>query len=210
MEALNLWPTSAPPDSEILPGLKDRLRQLVASFCLDTLDDPQLPARGVKLGMSYEGSFKELDSDLDYDRLGVSLDSYFELGEKHTGRIFLFLGRTWGEIPYYKYFNLGRPHTFVGMRYDQLFGSRMEILRTEYRYQYNGFLNFCLMGNVAFDFAQRARPELGSPVLWGLGASVVVDSPLGSLQLIYSLGSRSLTEPGRAQAVAYVILGTRF
>ncbi len=210
MEAISLRLTSSPPDSEILPGLKDRLNQIAARFTLDTLDDVLLPDQGVKLDVSYEGSFKELSSDLDYDRLGFSLDGYLDLGEKHTGRLFLFLGRTWGEIPFYKYFNLGRPQYFVGMRYDQMFGSRMEVLRAEYRFQYNGFLNLSLMGNVAFDFAQKARPEIGSPVLWGLGAAVVIDSPLGTIELIYSLGSRSLSEPEMVQGVAYVTLGTRF
>jgi hypothetical protein len=96
------------------------------------------------------------------------------------------------------------------MRYDQLFGSQMEVLRGEYRFRYNSFLNFSLMGNVAFDFAQEARPDLGNPVLWGCGAAAVVDSPIGTVEVIYGLGSRSLSQPGQSQSVLYVTLGTRF
>ena len=96
------------------------------------------------------------------------------------------------------------------MQYDQLVGSRMEVLRGEYRFKYNEFLNLSLMGNVAFDFAQEARPELGSPLLWGCGAAVVVGSPLGVLEVVFSVGSRSLTEPDKARSVLYVILGTHF
>lgn len=210
MEEINLRPTSALPDPDLLPNLKDSLRLIAAGFTLDTLDDVQLPNQGVKLELFYEGSFKELSSDLAYDKLEASLDSYLTFAERHTGRLFLFLGRTWGEIPFYKYFNLGRPQTFVGMRYDQLFGSQMEVLRAEYRFRYNSFLNFNLMGNVAFDFAQEARPELGNPVLWGCGAAAVVDSPIGTVEIIYSLGSRSLSQPGQTQNVLYVALGTRF
>jgi len=210
LEAIDLKPTSAMPGTELLPGLKDSLRQIVGSFTLDALDNVQLPGRGLLLNLYYEGSFEELGSDLAYDKLEASLDAYLTFSERHTGRIYVFFGRTWGDIPYYKYFNLGRPRIFVGMHYDQLFGSRMEVLRGEYRFKYNTFLNFSLMGNVALDFAQKVRPELGSPLLWGCGAAVVIDSPLGLFEVVYSLGSRSLSEPAKARGVLYVTLGTFF
>jgi NTE family protein len=210
LEAMDLKPTSALPETGLLQGLKDSLRQIVGSFTWDTLDDVQLPGRGMLLQLDYEGSFEELGSDLAYDKLGVSLDGYLTFSERHTGRIYAFFGRTWGAVPYYKYFNLGRPRNFVGMQYDQLVGSRIEVLRGEYRFKYNESLNLSIMGNVAFNFAQKARPELGSPLLWGCGAAVLVGSPLGVLEVVFSLGSRSLAEPDKARSVLYVILGTHF
>ena len=45
-----------------------------------------------------------------------------------------------------------------------------------------------------------------------LGAYAVNDKKqeLETLEFVYSLGSHSLTEPGRARGIAYLMLGTRF
>jgi outer membrane translocation and assembly module TamA len=96
------------------------------------------------------------------------------------------------------------------MHYDQLYGSRMRVARCDYRFKYNGYLSFSMMGNIAFSFARRSEPEIGSLTLWGWGFGLVVDSPVGIFELIYALGSKSFLEPNKFGNVTYITLGTRF
>lgn len=209
-ELMNLKPTSALPDPELLPGLDDHLNQVAAGVTFDALDDLLFPTQGLLVKARYEGSYTKLDSDVAYEKFEASFDGYLTLSRRHTGRLYAFLGRSWGDIPYYKFFNQGRPHDFVGMNYDQLYGSRMALVRAEYRFRYTNFLSLSVMANAAWDFALRTSPELKSPTLWGLGLGGVIDTPLGILELIYSIGSRSLLEPRQARDVIYMTLGTRF
>ncbi len=209
-EYMNIRPTSSFPDPDLMPSLTDRLSQIVARFTFDALDEVLLPEKGVYVGARYEGSYAKLGSDVSYDKVEVHVDGYLTFAGQHTGRIYLFYGQSGGSIPFYKYFNLGRPRMFVGMHYDQLYGSRLRVARCDYRFKYNDYLNFSLMGNIAFDFTRRSEPEIGSPTLWGFGFGLVVDSPVGIVELIYALGSKSFLEPHKSENVTYLTLGTRF
>lgn len=209
-EFMNLKPTSILPDADLLPDFQERLNQVAVTFTFDALDDLMFPDQGVLVKAGYEGSYAKLDSDRAYEKLAASCDGYLTLADRHTCRLYAFFGRSWGDIPYYKFFNQGRPHMFVGMNYDQLYGSRMTLLRAEYRFRYTDFLSLSIMANTAWDFALRTSPEVGSPTLWGLGIGGTIDTPLGIMELIYSIGSRSLLEPGKARDVVYLTMGTRF
>ncbi len=201
--------SSLPPEDWIF-GLSDRLQQLVVDFSIDAWDDGLLPQEGVRLKARYEGSYRRFNSEAVYEKWEASGDGYFTFESRHTGRLYAFLGRSRGELPFYKYFNQGRQQTFVGMRYDQVFASRMHILRAEYRYRLNNYLRFCSMANAAFDVRQQGRPEIEPARLWGFGAGVLVDLRIGTLEAVYSIGSLSLSEPKKAQSVIYLALGTRF
>ncbi len=209
-EFMNIKPTSVFPDSALMPNLTDRLSQIVARFTFDALDEMLLPEKGVYIGACYEGSQANLGSDVSYERWEMYADGYLTLSGHHTGRLFLFYGHSNGSLPFYKYFNLGRPRMFVGMHYDQLYGSRLRVVRSDYRFKYNDYLSFSVMGNVALNFARRSEPAIGSPTLWGVGFGLVVDSPIGIVELIYALGSKSFLEPHKLENVTYISLGTRF
>jgi outer membrane protein assembly factor BamA len=97
------------------------------------------------------------------------------------------------------------------MGYDQLEGNTMKVLRAEFRYAYTSLIQFKVMANVAFDLEQRWPEVIYTPgTLWGMGAGVVVNSPLGPLGLVFSLGSKGVDDPDTLQAVAYLELGARF
>jgi hypothetical protein len=87
----------------------------------------------------------------------------------------------------------------------------MKILRGEFRYHYTNLVQFKVMANAALDFEQRQPEVTYAPgLLWGAGTGVVINSPLGPLELVLSLGSKGAEDPNTLQAVAYLELGARF
>jgi NTE family protein len=196
---------------EPLPVLKPELHKVELRATIDTLDNLRIPKNGSHLQALYEGSYKSLGSDTAYELAEASADIYATFREKNTLRLYGYWGMSRGDIPFYKHLNQGRPGTFVGMGYDQLQGNAMKILRGEFRYDYTNLVQFKVMANAAFDVEQRWPEVTYAPgILWGAGTGVVIDSPLGPLELIFSLGSKGVGDPNTLQAVVYLELGARF
>lgn len=210
-EWMNMRSQPAFAPLEPLPELKPLLRKFVLEATIDTLDDLGLPRNGVHIQGRYEGSFQSFGSDEAYEVAELSADVYTTFREKSTLRLYTYWGESRGELPFYKQLNQGHPNAFVGMGYGQLRGNAVKILRGEFRYAYTSFLQFKFMANVAFDFEQRWPGVTYAPgSLWGTGAGVVIDSPLGPLELVFSLGSKGTGDPDTLQANTYLELGARF
>ncbi|MFZ2054570.1 MAG: patatin-like phospholipase family protein [Candidatus Aminicenantales bacterium] len=210
-EWMNIRSQSAFFPLEPLPELKPDLRKVEVQATIDTLDDLRVPKNGLYLRALYEGSYESLGSDRAYELAEASADVYTTFREKNTLRLYGYWGTSRGDLPFYKHLNQGRPATFVGMGYDQLQGNTMKILRGEFRYGDTNLVQFKVMANVAFDFEQRWPEVTYSPgTLWGAGTGVVINSPLGPLELVFSLGSKGVGDPNTMQAVAYLELGARF
>ncbi|HEX9973152.1 MAG TPA: hypothetical protein VGD14_13860, partial [bacterium] len=128
-----------------------------------------------------------------------------------TVRLFGFTGMSWKDLPIYKFMNLGRPETFVGMQYDQLLASRLSILRFDYRYEYKKDIFFKFIVNCALD-AEYRRPEATARFhnLWGMGVGLTLLSPVGPLEIIFSRGDRNYVGPHTMQNVVYFTLGYKF
>jgi NTE family protein len=114
-------------------------------------------------------------------------------------------------LPIYKFMNLGRPETFVGMKYDQLFASRLSILRFDYRYEHKKDIFFKFIVNYAFDaeyhregFAARFHNMLG------MGVGLMLLSPVGPIEIIFSRGDKNYVGPHTIQNVVYFTLGYKF
>jgi NTE family protein len=211
LEWMNL--RSQPPlfPLEPLPELKPGLRKLEVRATIDTLDDLRMPKKGLYARALYEGSYKSLGSDIAYELAEASADIYATFREKHTVRLYGYWGTSRGNLPFYKFLNQGRPATFLGMGHDQLQANAMKILRGEFRYDFTSLFQFKIMANVALGLEQRFPQITYTPgTLWGAGTGVVVNSPLGPLELVFSLGSKGVGDPGTLQAVAYLELGARF
>ncbi len=194
-----------------LPELKPELRKVELRATIDTLDDLRIPKNGLYLQALYEGSYESLGSDTAYELAEALADIYATFRDKNTLRLYGYWGMSRGDLPFYKQLNQGRPGTFVGMGYDQLQGKGMKILRGEFRYDYTNRIQFKIMANAALDFEQRWPEMTYAPgILWGAGTGVVIDSLLGPLELIFSLGSKGIGDPNTVQAVAYLELGARF
>ncbi|MGB7297400.1 MAG: patatin-like phospholipase family protein [Candidatus Aminicenantales bacterium] len=196
---------------EPLLELKPTLRKVELQATIDTLDNLRLPQNGLFLRALYEGSYNFLGSATAYELAEAWADIYTTFREKNTLRLYGYWGTSRGNPPFYKRLNQGRPGTFVGMGYDQLQANTMKILRGEFRYGFTNFVQFKVMANVALDVEQRSPGVTPSPgTLWGAGAGVVINSPLGPLDLVFSLGSKGCSDPRTLQAVAYLELGARF
>lgn len=190
---------------------KADLRKLGLQATIDTLDNPRLPENGLYLRALLEGSYESLGTATAYERAEAWADIYTTFRAKNTLRLYGYWGASRGDLPFYKRLNQGRPETFVGMGYDQIQGDSMKILRGEFRYKFTNFVHFKIMANVALDFEKRGLDAIRPPgALWGAGTGVVIDSPLGPLDLVFSLGSKGISDPGTLQAVAYLELGARF
>lgn len=154
-EKMDIGPVGVPAQPELTRGLDGRLRKLRIVVTVDTLDSVWLAKKGLFFRTDYEGSYRAFGSDRSYGRAEASVDFYRTFARKHTFRLYGYWGTTSTHVPFYKFLNQGYPLTFVGMKYDQLIGNRMKIIRTDYRYELNNFVHFKVMGNLALGFEQR-------------------------------------------------------
>ena len=209
-EFMNIKPRIAFSDPLMFPTWKDKLRKVQLCMNFDTLDDVLLPRKGFLIKAQYEGSFKKLESDLKYYLVNVSADLYHTFYNRHTTRIYAFWG-TGSSLPIYKFMYLGRPNTFVGMKYDQLKGSKLSILRFDYRYQHKKDIFLKLIVNIAFDLELDLPPVLYKPHdVWGFGVGLKLLSPVGPIELIFSRGDKSLLGERSKRNVTYFTLGYKF
>ncbi len=211
-EKIDTRPNIAISDPVLFPKWKDQLRMLEIGMTIDLLDDSFVPRKGSLVQGEYEGSYEKWDSETPFWRIGISGESYKTFNENHTLRFYGYWGKCAEFTPLYRYLNQGRPSFFVGMRYDQLMGKSMSILRMDYRYEYEKTIFFKAMGNFAFDYSYRLYDkEYTANNLWGIGCGIqLYFFQLGIVEFIYSYGSRSIAEPYRGQSVGYVSVGTRF
>jgi NTE family protein len=211
LEEMNIKGQAELDPLESASVLQPGLRKIELAATLDTLDDRRDPENGLLFRGLYEGSYESLGSELAYELAEASLDVYGTLRGKYTFRLYGYWGTSGGEVPFYKYLNQGRPATFVGMDFDQLQGTTMKIVRGDCIFRYTNIVHFKLMANVALGLKQPWSDITYSPgTLWGTGAGVVIKTPLGLLEFVYGLGSKSFSDPGAAQGVAYLELGARF
>jgi NTE family protein len=211
LEKINIKSQAELAPLEFSPTLNPTLRKIELAATIDTLDDRRDPRKGVLFRGLYEGSYKSLGSETAYELAEACLDLYATLRKRNTIRFYGYWGTSCGDVPFYKHHNQGRPADFVGMAYDQLQGNTIKIVRADYSYRYTNLVQFKLMANVAFGVKQRRPDVIYSPgTLWGMGTGIVINTPLGLLELVCGLGSKGLDDPSILQSVAYLELGTRF
>lgn len=209
-EEIDVKPSIALSDPDMFPSWKDKLLKINFSLDFDLLDDVLLPRNGLLINATYEWSSKEINSDINYSVAKISADYYQTFSRRHTTRLYAF----WGSCttaPVYKYINQGNPNTFVGLEYDQLFASKMSILRFDYRYQYSNSLFLKLITNVAFDLEYQDPVQLVKvPSVWGYGIGLKLLSPVGPIEIIYSLGQKNFIGERKKQDLVYFRLGYKF
>jgi len=210
-EYMDIKPNVALSDPTFFPEWKHKLRIVQANMNIDMLDDVLLPRDGVLINAHYEASLKQLKSEIHYHAFHVSADFYYTFYQRHTIRTHGFWGTSTSNLPVYKFMNRGRPDMFIGMRYDQLFASRLSIVRLDYRYQHKKDIFFKLIGNFAFDAEYHLPPDLFlMNNLWGAGISLTFLSPVGPIEILYGTGSKKIIGSRKLQNVFYFTLGYKF
>jgi NTE family protein len=210
-EAVRIHPDIALPDPIVRLQVHDDLRMVRAAVDIDALDDVFVPRRGFVFNAAVEKSFSALRSDVPYSIFDVSFDLYGTFRLKHTFRFFGFACNGSSGTPVYKFYNRGRPESFIGMQYDQLISSRMGIARWEYRYQHKKDIFLRLMANTAFGFGHLFPAfEHHERWLWGAGIGLTLLSPVGPIDVAYGRGSRSHSRHRDAQDVFYFSMGYKF
>jgi NTE family protein len=199
------------PNSQLLAHADAHLNLLRASLDVDALDDIFVPTGGFRLRAGWEGSYRRLHSDLEYEVWRLSADLYHTLGRRHTLRLYSTWSHGRGDLPLYKQSNIAIPWEFVGLAYDQLRGDRLALGRAEYRHRWKRDIFLKLIANAAFDCrcAPLGRLEPGA-VLWGWGAGLQLLSPAGPVEVIVARGSAGFGSPRRYQNRVYVTIGCRF
>ncbi len=210
-EYMNVKPNIALSDTSIFPSWKDKLRKIYIKMNVDFLDDVLLPREGLLIEAQYEGSLKNFKSDVHYHLMNVSTEFYRTFRNRHTTRIYAFFGISSSGLPIYKFLNQGRPNTFAGVAYDQLYASRMSILRFDYRYQYRRDIFLKLIANTAFNL-EYLLPTVVYEFhdLLGFGIGIKFLSPVGPIEFILSRGDKNFIGPRVKQDVSYFTLGYKF
>jgi NTE family protein len=210
-EFMNAESIGVPARPELFSGLNDRLTGVSVKATVDTRDGVWTPKTGILVRARYEGRFARFGSDNEYESAEASFDGYQTFGSAHTLRAYAYWGTSSEGTPFYKYLDQGHPDFFVGMKYDQLLGNKMKVLRAEYRYRFSRVVHLKFIGNAAFDFKQ-SWPEISYSArrLWGIGVGIQASTPAGPLELNYGVGSRSFEDPAGLQGVLYLRLGARF
>ena len=117
----------------------------------DSLDDVNISSRGIYFNSYFEKSFTALGSNLDYNRFFTRFETFIPLTKKHNLRINGAYMLAWNkeQVPFYKWFYLGGPETFVGIDYFQASGTEFTVAATSYRYEVlesiylRGIFNLC-------------------------------------------------------------------
>ena len=210
-EVTNIEPSIASPDPKFFPEWEDNLRQIAITLDFDTIDDVLLPSDGFLIKANYEGSFEQLNADFYYQTFNTSIDYYRTFYKRHTTRLFGFLGTSSSDVPIYKYHNLGRPNTSVGMKYDQIFGNKISLIRFDYRFQYKKDIYIKLISNFIFDLEYSFPTNVNRyHNLWGFGVGIKLLSPIGPLEFIIGYGDKSFSKPQKMQSNTYFTLGYIF
>jgi len=210
-EEIDTEPTISSLDPVEFPYYRAGLRQIRASVDVDYLDDIYMPKKGFQIYSEFEGSYKNLYSDVPYERFFIYGDFYQTIHIRHTARLYIFAGRSSNGLPMYKFFNQGKPDAFVGMRYDQLFASQLELARIEYRFQVHRFLYLRVIGNTAFDIkTSNSQSGTARKTVYGYGFGFTFAYPIGSLEFVVGRGDKNFANPRQVQNSAYLSIGVKF
>ncbi len=197
--------------ANLIPTWKDNIARIKVDLEYDILDDVLLPRHGAKFSSFYEYSGEALGTDVLYNRYYADLKLYKTFGKYHTIGLRGAVMHSWDNVPIYKRFHIGGPESFVGINFDQGIGSRWDIFRFTYRYEYKRDIFFKAVFNTAFDYnlGTLSNPTYGRPLL-GYGIGLKFTSILGLFEIMYARGDANIRNPGTKQSQLYFTAGMKF
>ncbi len=188
------------PDAKIVAG---KLRLL-----FDSLDDIILPNSGLYFKANFEISMKDLGSEIKYHRFYSLAEYFIPIGNKNNFKLAISYAFASKGTPFYKWFFIGGPNTFVGIDYFQANGTEFSIGQVAYRYEFLKDLYLRGVFNVMFGYNMTGyeNPYRGKPILGG-GISFIMRTIFGKAEITFTRGDENLYKPGSMANRVYFTFG---
>lgn len=188
--------------------LNARLVTGKARLLFDSLDDIIIPNNGIYFNSFFETTIPSFGSDLKYSRLFARLDTFLPISKKHNLRLDAAYMKVWekSETPFYKWFYLGGPETFVGIDYFQANGTEFTLGAISYRYEILESIFLKGVFNAIFNYNLLNGPK-SDDLLYGYGISAMMRSILGRIEIMWAQGDENVYEPGKKTNKIYFLLG---
>jgi len=210
VEFMNITPKVSLPDDSLFPSWKDNLHSVRISSIIDRLDNILIPKNGIYLQAGYEGSFKDIGSDIDYTRFNFSLDYYKTIRAYNTIHFYTYYGYGTDDIPIYKWHYTSGPTSFVGAERDEFAYYHISIFRLDYRRQINRNLYLKFIYNIAPNYGQDYYP-INRKIIQGYGVGIKYKTALGPIEVIYGRGDPiKLIHTSDKNDVYYLNMGYNF
>ena len=211
MEFMNVSENVSQIDFDQIHNTRARIIKLKFDLIYDSLDDVLLPNSGVYFKSYYVYSSETLGSDLNYTKLYSKLDFYLPFGESHNLGFTGSYMKAWRDVPFYKWFYIGGPGSFIGIEYYKAIGTEFTIGGFDYRYKLADNLYLKGMFNIMFNYnlGTPSNPYRGEPII-GYGVSLKYSTLLGVFEIVLSRGDKDMHNPGEKEYESYFVFGFRF
>ncbi len=176
----------------------------------DSLDDIIIPNSGIFFASLYEGSSKAIGSDINFHRVFGRLDFFIPLAKKHNIKLEGAYMKAWdkNEVPFYKWFYLGGPESFVGLDYYQASGIEFTLAAFSYRYELFNEIYLKATFNSIFNYILLDGDKAKDP-LFGYGISALMRTLFGKVEITWAQGDENLLAPGKKSNKMYFVFGYR-
>lgn len=174
----------------------------------DSLDDIIIPSSGIYFNSFFEKTIPSFGSDLDYNRVFGRLDLFIPIAKNHNLRLDAAYMKAWDkyDVPFYKWFYLGGPETFVGLDYYQANGIEFTLGAISYRYEVLESIYLKGTFNTIFNYTLLDGIKAKEP-LFGYGFSALMKTILGKIEIMWARGDKNVSDPGSKSNKIYFILG---
>ncbi len=188
------------PEAKIVDGKLNLL--------FDSLDDVIIPNSGLYFKARFEIAMKDLGSELQYHKFYGFAKYYIPIWKKHNLKLAALYAFAKKGTPFYKWFYIGGPDTFVGIDYFQANGTEFAISQTSYRYEFLKDLYLKGIFNVMFGYnmSDQKSPFRGKPIMGG-GISLILRTMFGKAELMWSRGDANMYAPGEKVNRVYFTFG---
>lgn len=210
-ESMNVYSEIATPLIDTILAQYNLKANLVTGrvrLLYDSIDDIIIPSKGIYFNSLYEGSFPDLGSDLKYNRVFGRLDVFIPFAKKHNIKLEAAYMKVWNkeEVPFYKWFYLGGPETFVGLDYFQASGTEFTLAAANYRYEILESIYLTGIFNVIFNYNLLDGPKV-TDFLFGYGISAMMRTIFGRMEIMWARGDANVSHPGNKTNKVYFLLG---
>ena len=188
------------PESKIISG---KLHLL-----FDSLDDVILPNSGMFFKANFEISMKDIGSDIQYHRFSSIAEYYIPIGKKQNLKLAASYSFAAEGTPFYKWYYIGGPSSFIGIDYFQANGTEFGIGQASYRFEFLDDLYIKGVYNIMFNYNMWTieEPMKGKPIFGG-GLSLIMRTMFGKAEVMWARGDADMYNPGKKENHIYFTFG---